>query len=136
MRCLIVHELTHALDDQRRPPYGAVSVCPPEELADVTNALREGHAQLVTEHVARSWGIEDAFVKFLNVVEGDVKKKLPTWVFAYVHGYDFMQAVYAARGRAGVDRVLVEFPWHAEIRNPRLWLARHPPRANEKETGK
>lgn len=134
LRAVLVHEATHALDFQRFPlrwTRRTLACCAASDERLATEAVLEGHAQLVTEEVARLWGIEDAFQRITHLYTGvSVGSDAPRFVgfdqdaaFVYLQGEAFMRTVQTARGRAGVGDVLRDPPFETRvIDRPVLWL--------------
>ncbi len=138
LRVVLAHEVTHALDFERFELRARALALRTPEAVKVLGALVEGHAQLVAEAVAGTWGIPEAFTRFTasitamppiederlrRVAEGLVAEA----TFGYVHGHAFLKAVFAARGREGVEAVMRAPPASARsIERPAEWLAGGP----------
>ncbi|MBI3924310.1 MAG: hypothetical protein HY319_02100 [Armatimonadetes bacterium] len=126
LRAVIVHELVHALDDQRFAAVRSVSrLTNPGEM-DIWNALLEGHAQHVTRKVLSSQGALALFERFERyIVEpppklGEGEKYLfslyfQAMQFAYIDGRKFFEKLELLRPEIGVERVFREPPQHRSV---------------------
>jgi hypothetical protein len=135
MRVLLAHECAHALDFQRFPALEEQRQS--RETMDgiqAVGAVLEGHAQFVAQRVAEKWGLRTEFetltrlIAVVPPIEDPVQRQLAALgaaetQFAYVQGQAFFEAVFAARGRAGVEAVLANPPEAtAHIEEPSLHL--------------
>lgn len=129
---ILVHELTHAWQNERHPELWLHAMFQADkEAADCAWAAVEGHAQHVTRLVAERWGIRGAFRDFRAYYErldrgnprGERLEDKENWRL-YVAGQDFMDALYRSGGTARVLEALADPPrrW-AEIYEPQRWLA-------------
>lgn len=138
LRVVLAHEVTHALDFERFDlRAGQLALRTPEALK-VLGALVEGHAQLVAEQVAATWGIPEAFTRFtasitaMPPIDDERLRRVAEALvaeaaFGYVQGHAFLKAVLAARGREGVEAVMRAPPASARsIERPAEWLAGGP----------
>ncbi len=126
LRIILVHEATHALDFQRFPVKWTLSCCARSDERLAIEAVLEGHAQLVSEEVARAWGIETGFQKLTRLYTGayaggeDFDQEA---AFTYLQGHAFVRSILGARGRRGVEAVLRDPPCETRIVDrPLLWL--------------
>lgn len=131
LRAVLVHEATHALDFLRFPVRWTLACCSASDERLATEAVLEGHAQLVTEEVCRRWGIESAFQRLTRLYTGALAAGQAAdrvgfdqdAAFAYIQGHDFILRVQEARGDEGVDAVLRDPPFETRvIDRPELWL--------------
>ena len=107
LRVILVHEATHALDFQRFPVKWALACCADSDERLATEAVLEGHAQLVTNLIARDWGLEPAFDLLTRLYTGalmpDGQDELTGLdqdaAFAYIQGQSFMDTIRTERGR-------------------------------------
>jgi hypothetical protein len=138
---VIVHEATHALQDQafdlRRPVFGARPR--DEDGATAAHAVIEGDATVVQERFLTSEGLLGALGEGLAALQqlheaGDVS--LPPFLereqtFPYLQGAAFVAAVRARGGEALVGRALRQPPrTTAAILDPARYLAGDPPAAH------
>ncbi|MDA1194310.1 MAG: hypothetical protein O2894_03930 [Planctomycetota bacterium] len=129
VRLILVHELTHAWQQEQVPDLWVKRVFDPsKEAAECASAIGEGHAQHVTRLVAKHWGMGRFFDDFRAFFEGvDDGQHEQLWR-EYVAGQDFIDAVQRARGRAGVMQALRDPPrQRAELLDPARWLSRTRP---------
>ncbi len=134
LRVILAHEATHAID---YPRYGWEKVRDSrttQEGLKAFGAMVEGHAQLVAEEVAKSWGLEPAFAAYTRSITAlppiedptlrQVAQALVAEVgFGYVQGHAFLRAVKAARGAEGVEAALSDPPAGTRvIEHPEAWL--------------
>ena len=138
LRVVLVHELVHAADDDRHA-FGAVlmGLTTSAQVASYS-AVFEGHAQFVTRQVCEANGWLDSFERFVEVIgyipedqlaEMDGAARIVARVQAsdarmgYVQGEEFIAAVHAAEGEAGVERAFSEPPDElALVMNPGWYL--------------
>ncbi len=138
LRVLLVHEATHAFDFERHDVDAARARATSMDEVQALAALTEGHAQLIAKHVAARTGRTAAFERLtrwivspphaLSRVERDrAAAALAQASFAYVEGLKFFEAVFAARGREGVEAALAALPTDlGAIERPERWLAGAP----------
>ncbi|MFO0933982.1 MAG: hypothetical protein U1E39_14930 [Planctomycetota bacterium] len=138
LRVVLAHEVTHALDFERFDLRARELSLRTAEGVKVLGALVEGHAQLVAEQVAATWGIPEAFTRFtasitaMPPIEDERLRRIAEALvaeaaFGYVQGHAFLKAVLAARGREGVEAVMRAPPASARsIERPAEWLAGGP----------
>jgi hypothetical protein len=136
LRVVMAHEVAHALDFQRFPELDRRrrEVAADTEAAIAAGAVSEGHAQWVAQRVAARWGLDDAFKRFTRTItaippglepvqEHVARAAAAEMGFAYVQGQAFCEAVFAARGRAGLEQALADPPRTREaIERPAHWL--------------
>jgi hypothetical protein len=135
LRITLVHELTHALEDQYfdldRPELDDL----PDESGFAFSALVEGSASRVEAVYTASLTEEeraDAEAEQLEYLNGvDVSDFPPVLLeeqrFVYVTGAAFVQALYDDGGNAAVNRALRRPPTTSEqIQEPETWPERDP----------
>lgn len=135
LRVILAHECAHALDFERWPALDtARKNRPTEQGVQAVGAILEGHAQFVAQRVAAAWKLTPEFEGFSELIvaqrpEADVAERILAEVmtaqvrFAYVKGHAFFEAVYAARGRPGIEAALANPPEGVEvIERPALYL--------------
>ena len=135
LRITLVHELTHALEDQYfdldRPELDDR----PDESGSAFSALVEGSAGRVESVYTASLTEEeraDAEAEQLEYLDGvDVSDFPPVLLeeqrFVYVTGAAFVQALYDDGGNAAVNRALRRPPTTSEqIQEPETWPEREP----------
>ena len=134
MRVVLAHEAVHALDFPLRGWEAMRLRRRSPEAQRAFAACVEGHAQWVARQVAASWGLTPAFDAFtrsitaLPPIEDPVLRLLSQTFaaeagFGYVAGLRFFQAVFDARGLAGVDAVLRDPPTSTRaIEHPEEYL--------------
>ena len=121
LRVILAHECVHALDFPRLGWQAKRALRPTEEEQKAFGAVVEGHAQLVASRIAAAWGLEAEFARFTRVItaipagldsmETMVARILTAEAeFAYGKGREFLEAVLAARGPAGLEAVLADPP--------------------------
>ena len=137
LRLVLLHEVTHALDFQDYPlAQERASRRGADELV-AWGAVVEGHAQFVTETIARAEGRQEAFERFSSEQIGNARGARasadpPTTVglpFPYAIGLAFFRAISqgdaAADPAAAVDRALRTPPRSvSDVRDPAAWLER------------
>ena len=135
LRVVMAHECAHALDFDRWPALDtARQNRPTEEGVQAIGAVLEGHAQFIAERVAKTWKLEAEFKAFSDLIvakvpNADVSSRMLADVmaaqvrFAYIKGHEFFNAVYAAKGREGVEAVMANPPETVNlIERPALYL--------------
>jgi protocatechuate 3,4-dioxygenase beta subunit len=135
LRVVLAHEVTHALDFERFGLAAYEDTISTMDALSAYGAVVEGHAQWVAERVAADWGIPEAFARFTSSITeipdlGDARARqvaetlVAELAFGYVQGHAFMNAVFAARGREGVEAALRTPPTSGRwIEHPDEWLA-------------
>lgn len=135
LRVVLAHECTHALDFPRHgwQPKRALRV--DEGAQRALDAVVEGHAQFVAVRVARAWGIVADFEKFtrfitaippgLDAFQATIARATAAQAeFEYGQGAAFLEAVFAAGGRAALEAVLADPPRSTrQIEHPGEYLA-------------
>lgn len=133
LRLLFVHEATHALDFERFRLGSREMARPDLEARFALAAVVEGHAEWAAERAAAEWGISALFDRAFSPAGWPGEKDpwmfltskpiRPDWAFRYAAGLEFVRAVHAARGIAGVERVLSDPPRSTRaIAMPDTWL--------------
>lgn len=136
LRVIMAHEVAHALDFQRFPALDRRrrELASRPQAATAAGAVIEGHAQWVAQRVAERWGLTDAFRRFTASITALPEGLEPAQAlfaraivaemsFAYGKGHAFCEAVFAARGREGLERALADPPLTPEeIEQPERWL--------------
>ena len=134
-KVLLAHECVHAFDFQTYPLQAALRDCGSEAGIAAWSAVVEGHAQQVTRRVTTGKKLEPAFAELLALnappstddtsVPPEARAALASLSFPYHDGEQFMDAVLAARGTAGVAAVLLAPPARPMlIETPKQFLAR------------
>ena len=130
LRITLVHELTHALDDQHLDLDRPELDDRPDEAGFAFSALVEGNASRVEAAYTASLTDEeraDAEAEQQGYIDGiDISGFPPILLaqqqFVYRTGADFVQALYDEGGNAAVDRALEDPPTTTEqILEPEDW---------------
>ncbi len=134
LRLLFTHEATHALDWERFPMREARISRGDAEARMAFSTVLEGHAEWVEDRAAREWGLGSvrAMMRPLSTATGEPKDPWAvlgegSWkrpdAFLYGTGCAFVDAVFAAQGAAGVERLLRDPPRTTRaISMPETWL--------------
>lgn len=131
LRVILVHEATHALDFERFETQWMLACCADSDERLAHEAVLEGHAQMVSEEVAKRWDITPAFQRLTKLYTGALERENgeeaegldQEAAFSYIQGHAFIRAIQAARGREGVNAVLKDPPFETRvIDRPILWL--------------
>jgi hypothetical protein len=129
VREVLVHELTHALQDQwfgiDRPALDAAD----DERSEAFTAVVEGDAvRIEDEYVASLPAGERRRVRLLEDAVTGIRGSIPgplreLDLFPYISGPDFVRALAATRGNAGVDAAFRTPPTtSAEVMEPQRYL--------------
>jgi hypothetical protein len=136
LRVVLAHECVHALDFPRFHWKAKRVLLTTAEQHGAFGAVIEGHAQFVAKRVAEASGLTAAFDRFtksitalppdLPTFEATIAKAISSQAeFAYDQGATFLEAVFAARGEAGLLAALEEPPQTSRaIEHPDTYL--HP----------
>lgn len=134
VRSVLVHELTHALEDQyfdlNRDDLG-------DEATIGFDALAEGSALRIEERFRRSLSDKDrrAAEKAEEGFSGGVSKDIPEVIqfafgFPYAYGPELVKAIVVAGGQARLDAAFVNPPASSEqVLEPQRYLRGDAPRA-------
>ncbi len=133
LRITLVHELTHALDDQHFELYRPALEDRPDESGFAFSALVEGSASRVES--AYTDGLSDAEranaeAEQLGYLDGVDPSDFPgillqEQLFTYVTGAAFVQALFDDGGNVAVNRALRRPPTTSEqIQEPETWPER------------
>lgn len=133
LRITLVHELTHALDDQHFELYRPELDDRPDEAGFAFSALVEGSASRVEAAYTASLTDEeraDAEAEQQGYIDGIDLSAFPQILlaqqqFVYVTGGAFVDALHADGGNAAVDEALEDPPTTSEqILEPEAWPER------------
>jgi hypothetical protein len=135
LRITLIHEAAHAHDFQHHPSLDeARRMRETAEGLQAVNAVIEGHAQFIASKAARALGLEQAFERLVELTvavpptDDPVTRVLSDVLvaeqrFAYSGGHRFFEAVFAERGEAGVESVLLDPPQSVRlIEQPDVYL--------------
>lgn len=123
LRAVMVHELCHAIDDQKFDLGKRVLEAGDVDAAGAFNAVLEGHAQLITRRVCKVRGWSDGFDLYTGSIgtvpdgsaDGEVlmlqlRATAAALAAAYLDGERFVAAVVEARPEKGVSDVFLSPP--------------------------
>jgi hypothetical protein len=135
VRSVLVHELTHALDDQHFHLGKGVGVSD-DEASLAYLALVEGDATSVEERYLKSLSVDEykgAMAERAHVGGGGISRTpsaiLNLLAFPYVAGATFVESIRSRRGNAAIDAAFAHPPTTSEhILRPESFLAHEAPR--------
>jgi len=124
LRAVILHELVHAADDERYDIGALFARCATSDAVRATNALIEGHAQLVARELAPRFACAEGFATYTRSITAPPKRLAESGAGAqmlvrtltgflstsYIDGEAFFVALRAEGGEEAVKHAFREPP--------------------------
>lgn len=127
---LIVHELTHALQDQHFDLEGVFAQKVPNDAALARLALIEGDAQIITKNTNRTLDctqrpLNELYAQAMKQAQSGPRDPLALRLmadFPYLFGENFACALFKGSGQEGLNKAFRNFPLSTrEILHPELY---------------
>lgn len=120
---VVVHELTHALDDQHFNLSKLYSATKNSEEYQAINSLIEGNAVYVSEIIADRLNIPESTRSFSKKFTSGLSEAQKTYSQQYIKGYEFIEAIINKNGKSAAEAAFKNPPVSTvQILNPEEYL--------------